>query len=194
MTIYNSTNLPAGFYVYAYLRQLDSATAKAGTPYYIGKGFGQRAYFKNKRHVRTPKSKDYIVILESNMTELGAFALERRMIRWYGRKDLGTGILANMTDGGDGISNPNETTRRKLAAGQLGRKHTAEHIENARLPRLGKKRPEHSKRMSGEGNPMFGKKRERTIGSTGMKWFTNGNVSIMAEKCPDGFVPGRKRK
>lgn len=194
MTIYSSTNLPSGFYVYAYLRHTDSKTAKAGTPYYIGKGTGQRAYFKNKRQVKTPKESQNIVILESNLTELGAFALERRMIRWYGRKDLGTGILANMTDGGDGIYNPNENTRRKIAAGQLGRKHTKEHLEKSRNSKLGKKRPKHSKAMTGSNNPMFGVSRDWNKGALGYKWFTNGIVSVMAQACPEGYFPGRKRK
>jgi len=192
MTIYNSTTLPAGFYVYAYLRETDSKTAAAGTPYYIGKGSGQRAYFKNKRQVKTPKNKNNIVIVEANLSEIGALALERRMIQWYGRKDLGTGILANMTDGGDGISNPSNKTRKKLAEGQLGRKHTEEHKNKSALSRTGKKRPKHSQLMKGEGNPMYGKKREKTKGSTGMKWFTDGTTAVFAYECPCGFRLGRK--
>jgi hypothetical protein len=43
-----------------------------------------------------------IVILEKNLTNVGSLALERRMIQWYGRKDLSTGILHNRTDGGEG--------------------------------------------------------------------------------------------
>ena len=87
------------YYVYAYIREKDSGTAKSGTPYYIGKGTGDR--YKAKHNISKPKDKSKIVFLENHLTELGAFALERRMIRWYGRKDLGTGILNNLTDGGD---------------------------------------------------------------------------------------------
>ena len=120
MTIYTSSNPPPGFYVYAYLRMDFS-------PYYIGKGQGKRAWSK-QHSVHLPKD-PFIVIMESNLTEIGAFSIERFYIRWYGRKDNGTGILRNLTDGGEGISGiiRSKETRQKISKSHLGKKLSIEH-------------------------------------------------------------------
>jgi hypothetical protein len=83
------------FYIYAYLRQ-------DGTPYYIGKGCGRRAWKSSAHYIKPKKDGSNVIIMEDNLSEVGALALERFYIRWYGRKDLGTGILRNKSDGGDG--------------------------------------------------------------------------------------------
>ena len=96
------------FYTYAYLRKGD------GTPYYIGKGKGKRAYDSTHR-VKVPDDRDRIIFLKENVSEREAWDYEREMIQFYGRKDLGTGILRNMSDGGEGPANPSPEARRKNA-------------------------------------------------------------------------------
>jgi hypothetical protein len=95
------------FYTYAYLRE-------DGTPYYIGKGKGYRAYKKSKNDIKPPKDKSRIILLKQNLSECEAFNHEKYMIDIFGRKDLGTGILHNRTYGGDGSSGVLQTEETKL--------------------------------------------------------------------------------
>lgn len=59
------------YYTYAYLRE-------DGTPYYIGKGKGRRAFHKNHSVQRPPK--DRILFLKTNLSEENALKHERYLI------------------------------------------------------------------------------------------------------------------
>lgn len=84
------------FYTYVYLHE-------DGTPYYVGKGTRHRAFIqKHPRKVGAIKvpPRDRI-LLEPHTSEADALDAERFLIAYYGRKDLDTGSLLNMTDGGE---------------------------------------------------------------------------------------------
>ena len=118
---------PNRFYTYAYLRE-------DRTPYYIGKGQGNRVYKRNKSDIKPPKDNSRIIILKQNLTEEQSFRHEMYMIAVFGRKNNGTGILYNKTDGGEGISGVviSDEHREKLSLTKkgnqlwLGRTHSEE--------------------------------------------------------------------
>ena len=198
------------YYTYAYLRE-------DRTPYYIGKGKGNRIYKRGSRVFAPPKDKSRIIYLKQNLTEEEAFKHEIYMIAVLGRIDLGTGILHNMTDGGEGISNPSEETRKKISDAQKGKTHTEE--SRKKMSESKKNISEETRRKIGEASKGRNKdrivseetrrkmsesgkgrthsedsKKKMSEASKGTKWWNDGcgNCKMMIE-CPgDGWKLGRK--
>jgi hypothetical protein len=151
------------YYTYAYLRE-------DKTPYYIGKGKGRRVKKRCKGDVKPPSDESRIIFLKTKLTESEAFKHEIYMIAVYGRKDLGSGILRNKTDGGDGTSGAklSEETKQKMRkpksdshrrnisiartgvfSGEnhnwFGKHHTEETVEKCRVAKLGDKNASYGK-------------------------------------------------
>jgi hypothetical protein len=122
------------YYTYAYLRE-------DRTPYYIGKGKGNRVYKKN-RITKPPKDKSRIIFLKQNLTEEEAFKHEMYMIAVFGRIDLGTGILRNLTDGGEGGSNRGTPEQRSEIVRKANANRTPEQRSEAAKKREANRTPE----------------------------------------------------
>ena len=128
------------YYTYAYLRE-------DRTPYYIGKGQGNRAYRRSKKDIKPPKDKSRIIFLKQNITEEEAFKHEIYMIAVFGRIDLGTGILHNRTDGGDGVSGYvcSEETKKKISEAKKGKTASEETKRNMSEAHKGRTHSEESR-------------------------------------------------
>ena len=120
--------------------------------FYVGIGLNEeRAYTKDSRnrHWKNIVNKHgYIVeITHKDILWEEACVIEKYLIQFYGRKDLGLGMLVNKTDGGDGIPGMrhSEETRKKISQDNLRPeklKVCIENLKKAQTPEAKKKRYE----------------------------------------------------
>lgn len=125
--------------------------------FYIGisksKNF-RRAYTKYKRSnfwKNVVEKHDYIVeILYENLSWNDACDIEKNLIAYYGRRDLGSGLLVNLTNGGDGTigilkKEVSLSTRKKISNSHLGKKLSEETKRKLSEVQKGKKLSEYTK-------------------------------------------------
>lgn len=146
------------YYTYAWLRE-------DRTPYYIGKGIGNRAYRAHRRgdsYISAPP-RNRVIFLKTNLTEFDAYKHENYIISVLGIKENG-GILINMSYGGEGSS---------------GRKASEYCIQRTKEANIGKTLTEdHKKKVSQQVSQR--------------RWWNNGQVDKHTIECPgDGWVLGR---
>jgi hypothetical protein len=143
------------FCVYVYR---DPRPGKSRQPFYVGKGnikngrafkhlrFGSKnpLFARVLKKLKDAGMEPIIEIVEQFDDEEEAFSTERALIKEYGRRDLGTGNLANMTDGGDGNSEPSAEKRKRLAEAAssffAGRPKTLEHRARIGAAHKGRKK------------------------------------------------------
>lgn len=158
-----------------------------GEPFYVGVGSGKRIF--NHERVAPSRRQEAKYDIINEIIEVGevvkysivgffddwyeAAVEERRLIAFYGRVDIGTGILANRTNGGQGIAGikwhlsearkdgqrravekrrgwrHSEESKAKIGAAHKGRKCSADNIEKTNSANRGKKRSDEQRaRMS----------------------------------------------
>lgn len=104
-----------------------------------------------------------IRIIQSDLSELVSFDIERKYIQTIGRHDFGKGPLTNLTDGGGGVSNPSYEVRQlrsKVHKNKIVSKETRLKQRNAKLGTKASKstRKKMSDERCGEKHWHFGKK------------------------------------
>jgi hypothetical protein len=148
------------YYVYA-------LCSPAGTPFYIGKGKGQRIFNherKARKGVESHTARKIRSIMEAggeiqrqilwdDLSEEDAFTFERFAIA-----TLGMDNLTNKTAGGEGKAplspimgrKHNEETKRKMSESHRGKRFTEEHCSKIAIAKRGMKQSDEHRRKNGD--------------------------------------------
>ena len=134
------------FYTYLWLRE-------DGTPYYVGKGTGNRAFSNRGHTVRCP-SKNRIIIQEF-VSEDDAYLAEKFLIELFGKQCDG-GILRNVLDGGEGglVGHPSfgprsDEIKRRISESLKGKAKSEKHCRNISKGKTGVKLSEAHRKAIG---------------------------------------------
>lgn len=135
-----------------------------GTPFYVGKGKGSRClrHFnsnqKNKlksniiKKILANGDTPIIKKVAENLTESVSFEIEKFLIAFYGRRNLETGILSNLTDGGEGVSGLSHSRQTKeiISLRQIGRMVNEETRRKMSVSHTGKACSDHMRTKMSE--------------------------------------------
>lgn len=148
-----------------------------GKVFYVGIGDSSRPYSKINRnqywHNIVNKCGYEVEVTHKDLYWPEACGIERYLIAFYGRKDLGEGDLVNLTDGGEGAVGliHNEESRSKMSSAKkilLADKtnHPLYGLRGPDSPNYGRKRSAKakenlSKAKIGAANPMYGRTGEK---------------------------------
>lgn len=162
------------YYIYKHYTKDDNKL------FYIGLGRNKRAYQttgRNKLWTNMYKKHGRIVEINSiRLTLAEANLLERKLIKKYGKIIDGTGVLSNISDGGESIWNRNKCKEEQ--------------------PRYGQKNSQKQKDIASENmkknNPMYNKEliEKMVISKTGVKWNKNHKGLREVEVYKDGELIG----
>jgi len=150
--------------------------------FYVGIGKPSRAYDNGGRnkywyeYVR--KHGKVVEVTHSDIILEEASVIEKYLIAFYGRRDLGVGALVNLTDGGSGFENMSLISRKKISESKTGKPRPDLSERNRALggvPRPNRRGINHhgygkpvsketrdkiskglNGKMSGESHPMYG--------------------------------------
>ena len=126
------------FYVYAHYKKTDNSL------FYIGVAKSEKrftsTYSRNAlwKNIVNKNGFYYKIIFEFDCFDK-CFEKEKELIKKYGRIDLKTGILCNMTDGGEGCLNLSNTSKNKISKANKGKKRSDLVKENIRKRMIGTK-------------------------------------------------------
>lgn len=106
--------------------------------FYVGIGVNKsRAYSKKSRNPLwyniVEKNGYYVEIYKNGISYEDAKKEEIELIRMHGRLDIKTGILCNMTDGGDGHQGMSNECKKRISESLKGRKMPQNIIEKLRV-------------------------------------------------------------